>query len=278
MPGEREIPLHSAPGVRFCNNAISTQKYTFITFLPKVLFEQLMRAVNAYFLFACLLMYVGNHTFMGKRLFVGTIAAWSTLATLIAMMMVSIVMAAIDDIYRGKADRAMNNRPTRRVDRVSKEIKKIKWKDVQVGDWMVLNKWEDIPADIVVLASPNKEGNCYVSTANLDGETNLKRKAACTSTQCGKDYFDPEAFIQALAREPTTASDGITAEAPTSSIHKFEGQLRSRDAPEPLGQEQLLLRGSVLRNVDWCVGIVVYTGKETRIVKNARKTPTKLCI
>lgn len=41
---------------------------------------------------------------------------------------------------------------------------------------------EEIPADIVFLASHDKENLCYVETANLDGETNLKLKYSYSKT------------------------------------------------------------------------------------------------
>ena len=33
---------------------------------------------------------------------------------------------------------------------------------------------EEFPCDLVLLSSEDPEGNCHVTTANLDGETNLK--------------------------------------------------------------------------------------------------------
>lgn len=33
---------------------------------------------------------------------------------------------------------------------------------------------EEIPCDLVVLSSSDKDGDCNIMTANLDGETNLK--------------------------------------------------------------------------------------------------------
>lgn len=32
------------------------------------------------------------------------------------------------------------------------------------------------PADLIILKSSEKKGECYIMTKNLDGETNLKRK------------------------------------------------------------------------------------------------------
>lgn len=47
----------------------------------------------------------------------------------------------------------------------------------------------EIPADLVFLSSSDKEHLCYVETANLDGETNLKLKHAQRAT-AGKSIAD----------------------------------------------------------------------------------------
>lgn len=51
-----------------------------------------------------------------------------------------------------------------------------KWKDIQVGDIVKLYDNEIIPADILIVNSSDENGICHVSTANLDGENNLKQK------------------------------------------------------------------------------------------------------
>lgn len=44
----------------------------------------------------------------------------------------------------------------------------------QVGDIVRVAKDETFPADLVLLSSDRAEGTCHITTASLDGETNLK--------------------------------------------------------------------------------------------------------
>ena len=90
----------------------------------------------------------------------------------------------------------------------------------------------------------------------------------------------------------TGLSGLLVAEAPNRDIHNFEATLTvtnsvtvdaERPAPSTdgsntfaVGPPQLLLRGSIIRNTRFVLGVVVYTGRESKVMMNARDTPSKL--
>lgn len=281
---KREIPLgrSSSGHQRYPSNRVVTSKYTVATFVPKNLWEQFHKAANVWFLFISFLMFLGTET----PLFVGTIKFYSTFGVLAAMMAVSAFIAATDDYRRHMADN-MTNSQTAYVLRQGdgRNSEDTTWASVEVGDILIVKGDQDFPADMLLLASSGDEGICYVSTANLDGETNLKIKSCLPATVkalCQQDHAETapqEALLNQAVRRLPTLQGTILAEAPQKSIHTFNGQCKLNGSKGSetyaLGPDQLLLRGTVLRNTAWCIGIVVYTGHETRMAMNSREAPLK---
>jgi phospholipid-translocating ATPase len=50
----------------------------------------------------------------------------------------------------------------------------IKCEDIRPGDLVNVSRDCDVPCDLVVMKTSEKGGKCHITTANLDGETNLK--------------------------------------------------------------------------------------------------------
>jgi P-type E1-E2 ATPase len=49
-----------------------------------------------------------------------------------------------------------------------------KWQEIKVGDLVKVEKNKEIPADLLLISAP--KDIVFVSTMNLDGESNLKDK------------------------------------------------------------------------------------------------------
>ncbi|KAL7575732.1 hypothetical protein ACA910_003065 [Epithemia clementina (nom. ined.)] len=74
----------------------------------------------------------------------------------------------------------------------------------------------------------------------------------------------------------------LTTEPPNPSVHTFQGKLtlppfdQNGDVYDlPLDAENVLLRGAVLRNTEWILGVAFFTGTDTKLVQNSFKTPSK---
>ncbi|KAF5360300.1 hypothetical protein D9758_009101 [Tetrapyrgos nigripes] len=144
------------------------------------------------------------------------------------------------------------------------------WKKLEVGDIVLLHDNEQVPADVVVLATSDPDGMCYLETKNLDGETNLKPRKALKSTMSISSEEDIERSSFYLDSEP-----------PHLNLYVYHGVLRYKDPAsgerktEPVSINELLLRGCTLRNTSWVVGLVVFTGADTKIMLNGGATPSK---
>jgi magnesium-transporting ATPase (P-type) len=74
----------------------------------------------------------------------------------------------------------------------------------------------------------------------------------------------------------------LTSEPPNTHVNNYSGKLTlppsspgERSEHAPLNAENILLRGAVLRNTDWVIGIACFTGADTKLVQNSVATPSK---
>lgn len=239
----------------YCNNEIKTSKYTFLTWAPKSLFLQFLRAANIYFLVISVLTCM---PFSPKN-------PVSTLSTFAMVLVFTMFKEAYEDYYRHKQDNSENNRIVHKLDKFRKDLIDIPSKQISVGDILCIKENEPIPCDLALLSTSDKRGIAFVNTMNLDGETNLKDKIALESTSGLSDPVVLSTFV-----------GSIECDLPNENLNSWKCTLKDESGPKPLGMKQLLLRGCVLKNTEFAYGIVVYTGKETKIVLNSKPAPTKI--
>lgn len=112
---------------------------------------------------------------------------------------------------------------------------------------------EFFPCDLVIINSSLPKAIAYVETKGLDGETNLKAKQG--QSESIKLAADESSFISNFS------GCRLECDLPNAELYKFQGALTMKDGKRlPLTNEQILLKGSCLRNTDWVWGIAVYTG------------------
>ena len=95
----------------------------------------------------------------------------------------------------------------------------------------------------------------------------------------------PDGIPASFAREDSSNKEFIatlTSEPPNSNVNTFSGKLVLPPKEEggssieiPLDAENILLRGAILRNTEWVIGISCYTGNDTKLVRNSFQTPSK---
>lgn len=189
---------------RYSGNAIKTYKYNVITFLPLNLYEQFKRVANIYFLALLILQIIPE---------ISTLPWYTTLIPLVIVLGITAIKDLVDDLARHRMDKEINNRKCEVL--LDGRFKESKWMDIQVGDVVRMKKNDFIPADILLLSSSNPNSLCYVETAELDGETNLKFKMGLRVTDERLQEERELAGFNAL----------IECEEPNNRLDKFMGTM-----------------------------------------------------
>jgi len=178
----RIISIGKSQEFYFKDNFVKTSKYEIWNFLPKFLFEEFnprTKIANCYFLVISCLQCI--------RQISNTNGLPTTLIPLTFVVVVDAIFQILEDVARHRADKDANSSPTRKFDYDFKNFVNIKWSELAVGDVVQIFSRETIPSDVLIIGVSEKtgtppQGQCYVETKSLDGETNLKLRNALPST------------------------------------------------------------------------------------------------
>ncbi|KAI1335276.1 phospholipid-translocating P-type ATPase [Xylariaceae sp. FL0016] len=286
-------------GKHYISNYIRSSRYSVWSFVPKQLYFQFSKLANFYFLCIGIMQQVPNLSPTGR---------YTTIAPLFVFVFLSMMKEGYDDFRRYQLDKSENKAhaivldPDCTVERdrlqkvqareasilskirrkrkpkreeadwtelrdmtpekkVTAPWSKIQWENVRVGDIVQMRRDDQIPADIVLLYATGVNGVAYIETMALDGETNLKSKQACPILAKKCDTTD--GLLNCRAE--------IVCEDPNADLYDFEGRVVVDGETMPLTMNDVVFRGSTLRNTDQAIGLVVKTGEECKIRMNANQ-------
>ena len=298
LDASRETPtIDERTGVEHISNEIRSSRYTVWDFVPRQLFFQFSKLANAYFLLISTLQMIPGLSPTGN---------FSTIIPLLVFVTISMGKEGWDDVRRYKLDQIENNnetyvmRPYRpgvvqqpeptgireRLKELSSSKKEpsvsnvdegdvslygdqqvhwaaVRWSEVRVGDIIRLRRDDDVPADVILLHVDGPNGIAYIETMALDGETNLKTKQAPPPLSKRCKTSEDVAAVRAH----------VVVEDPNLDLYNFDGRVAVAGETVPLTTNEVLFRGSTLRNTPVAVGMVINTGEDCKIRMNANKSP-----
>ena len=249
------------------SNQEENSKYNLITFVPVVLFNQFKQFGNFFYLIMSASQFV-------PELKVGFLFTY--ISPLAFVVLVSMAKELYDDINRRLQDKKTNSTLINILnfdkDNKKMEIIQKKASDLLVGDIIELKKNSRVPADILVLKTFNEsnDNQAFIRTDQLDGETDWKlRKAPGITQQMEEINF--------------FTNDNIAeCEPPSKLIYNFEGVIKCKNnegeiKKEPLNLENTMWASTVVASQK-IIGIIIYTGKETRARMNSSTPKVKIGI
>ncbi|KAF9769474.1 hypothetical protein IL306_013081 [Fusarium sp. DS 682] len=287
---EHETPLvDTRRGLPYVSNSIRTSRYTVWDFIPKQLFFQFSRVGNFYFLCVGIPQMVPG---------LSTTGSYTTILPLLFFVMLTIVKEGYDDYRRYRLDKIENAGFATALGREDKYTGKLKpvdkwrkwnpfltnstaephpvpdgefnglrwvpvrWSEIKVGDIIRLCRDEPIPADLILLHSDGENKLAYIETMALDGETNLKSKQVTAALE-GCDTIEGISKCKA----------DFVVENPNPDLYNFDGRVTVNEKTVPLTSNEVIYRGSVVRNTNTAIGLVINTGEDCKIRMNANKHP-----
>lgn len=174
-------------------------------FLPLAIFIQFLNVTNVFYLINVILQYQPS---------ISTNSPIASLVPLCFVIAVGVLKELLADIKRYTEDKKTNGIEYSRLEK-DQSLKKVRSAQLKVGDILQLNDDEIVPSDCILLHTLEKHGECFVQTAQLDGERNLKLKQCLVYLQ--------ENFFELLKGEAVCQ---VFAEAPKKDLYSFRGLLK----------------------------------------------------
>lgn len=254
------LPCFKRPDreVLFCGNAIISTKYTKYNFFFKNLTEQItpwLKPANFYFLCIAILQCIKAISNTNGR---PTIAMPLGFVVIITM-----IKDGLEEYRRYNQDKEKNGATYQVYNAEYKIWTAKKSSDLLVGDIIEVKDNDRFPADIFLIQSDIEKGtHAFVDTKALDGETNLKPKHVALGALDWSNTKD---------RDLSKVDFKLSGDLPDGDMSEWSASMTwmgSAHGQENLYVGHLCLMDCMLRNTPKILGVIAYTGDETKIRMN----------
>ena len=242
-------------------NFLNNKKYSWMTFVPIILYNQFSFFFNLYFLFLCVTQFI-------EIFKVGFLVTY--IGPLVFVIALTMLKEGWDDFKRYKRDKRYNEEVYMSLDFPSGNMVARQSQQIAPGDIILLEKGQRLPADVVVLATRQPNGAVFLKTDQLDGETDWKTRESIKSVQ---SFLNEGGNIANL-------SFALEVPPPTNKIYEFRAKFTNKGPKqtiEPLRLSNTAWSSTTVASGDF-YGLVCYVGKDTRIQMNANAARIKFPI
>lgn len=213
---------------------------------------------NIFFLFSAILLSIPE---------LSPLKPSTTISPVAVVFAFGMIRELIQDLKRHAYDKTNNNSLSLVYRNDIKRFHSEKWLNMSVGSIVKILKNEMVPADILVIKTSDENGFCYLQTTNLDGESTLKSRESVllisSKITTEESIIDLKGYIE--------------VDLPNSNIYKTEGRIELKSGERTqFDMNNVVLRGGWLRNINYIYGIVIYSGKDTKLMKNIKIGSNKL--
>lgn len=250
-------PVHSDDIQRFVGNEQHLHKWTLARFVLRVVRINIRRLP---YIWGVLLFVINlvTHSLLLRK---GSpkLPWYSNGAVLFTSLFISLLTNALGSVKRYFFGRCLDFKKYHILQARKARLNTVRSCDLVVGNILKLTCDEDVPADMILLACSNPDGQVHIETSQIDGNQDLKVKFCAKDTRL-------EASIHSFAN----IRGQVTCDRPSSDTENFNGTIRLRGHPRARNVhiDNFVMKGSIIRNTGAVYGVITHTGPDTKVAQN----------
>lgn len=258
-------------------NKVESNKYTLLTFLPLNFFHQLQKGPTLIFFITTIMLCIPS---------ISPFEPWTYLIAFMIVIGVSMIKDAVENYKRIQDDKSINNCLVKIInfDDNGFEMTEKVCMDLKPGDFIIVDNDKELQADVVLLRGKVYykdrivcSKHCFVDTSNIDGESNLKKRNSLdigVSSFCtDRNHIDQNKHrVCPCVGEIIQNTKDFELVDTGDVFTTFECKVKYKSNYLIANEKNSILRGSILKNTESALCLVVGVGNNTKQTKSIQRS------